>query len=142
MTELIPFRAFQGLGAGAMLPITQAIIGDIFPPAQRAKWAGVLMSVFAVATIIGPLLGGWITDNFGWRWVFYVNLPVGVIALAFAASSPARPRRRPLAPHRLQRRGAARRRRRPAAARLQLGRQRVRLGLAGRSSACSSSRPS
>ena len=81
MTELILFRAFQGLGAGAMLPITQAIIGDIFPPAQRAKWAGLLMSVFAVATIIGPLLGGWITDNYSWRWAFYVNLPVGIAAI-------------------------------------------------------------
>ena len=85
MTELILFRAFQGLGAGAMMPITQAIIGDIFPPAQRAKWSGVLMSVFAVATIIGPLLGGWITDNYSWRWVFYVNLPVGIAALVVAA---------------------------------------------------------
>lgn len=85
MTELILFRAFQGLGAGAMLPITQAIIGDIFPPAQRAKWAGLLMSVFAVATIIGPLLGGWITDNVSWRWVFYVNLPVGIAAIVVTA---------------------------------------------------------
>jgi EmrB/QacA subfamily drug resistance transporter len=84
MTELIIFRAFQGLGAGAMMPITQAIIGDIFPPAQRAKWSGILMSVFAVATIIGPLLGGWITDNASWRWVFYVNLPVGIVALVVA----------------------------------------------------------
>jgi EmrB/QacA subfamily drug resistance transporter len=81
MIELVLFRAFQGLGAGAMLPITQAIIGDIFPPAQRAKWAGLLMSVFAVATIIGPLLGGWITDNYSWRWAFYVNLPVGIAAI-------------------------------------------------------------
>jgi len=85
MAELIAFRAFQGLGAGAMMPINQAIIGDIFPPAQRARWAGVLMSVFAFSTIVGPLLGGWITDNIGWRWTFYVNLPVGVVALAFAA---------------------------------------------------------
>jgi EmrB/QacA subfamily drug resistance transporter len=85
MTELILFRAFQGLGAGAMLPITQAIIGDIFPPAQRAKWNGLLMSVFAVATIIGPLLGGWITDNASWRWVFYVNLPVGIAAIIVTA---------------------------------------------------------
>jgi EmrB/QacA subfamily drug resistance transporter len=84
MTELIAFRAFQGLGAGAMMPIVQAIIGDIFPPAQRAKWAGILMSVFGFATIVGPLLGGWITDTVGWRWTFYVNLPVGVIALVFA----------------------------------------------------------
>ena len=86
MTELILFRAFQGLGAGAMMPISQAIIGDIFPPAQRAKWTGVLMSVFGVATIIGPLLGGWITDSsLGWRWTFYVNVPVGIVALTFAA---------------------------------------------------------
>ncbi|MCX6363482.1 MAG: MDR family MFS transporter [Actinobacteria bacterium] len=85
MTELIAFRALQGLGAGAMMPISQAIIGDIFPPAQRARWSGVLMSVFAVATIIGPLLGGWITDNYSWRWVFYVNLPVGIAALTAAA---------------------------------------------------------
>jgi EmrB/QacA subfamily drug resistance transporter len=85
MTELIAFRAIQGLGAGAMMPISQAIIGDIFPPAQRAKWTGVLMSVFGVATILGPLLGGWITDNFSWRWVFYVNLPVGIVAIAFCA---------------------------------------------------------
>ncbi len=85
MVELIGFRALQGLGAGAMLPIVQAILGDIFPPAQRARWAGLLMSVFGFATIVGPLLGGWITDNIGWRWTFYVNLPVGVIALAFAA---------------------------------------------------------
>jgi EmrB/QacA subfamily drug resistance transporter len=85
MTELIAFRAFQGLGAGAMMPITQAIIGDLFPPAQRARWSGVLMSVFAVATIVGPLLGGWITDNISWRWAFYVNLPLGVVALAVAA---------------------------------------------------------
>jgi EmrB/QacA subfamily drug resistance transporter len=83
MTELIAFRALQGLGAGAMMPIAQAIIGDIFPPAQRAKFMGVLMSVFGLAMIVGPLLGGWITDNFSWRWVFYVNLPVGIVAIIF-----------------------------------------------------------
>jgi EmrB/QacA subfamily drug resistance transporter len=68
-----------------MMPIVQAIIGDIFPPAERARWAGVMMSVFGVATIIGPLIGGYITDTIGWRWTFYVNLPVGILALAFAA---------------------------------------------------------
>ena len=83
MNELIAFRAFQGLGAGAMMPISQAIVGDIFPPAQRAKFMGVLMSVFGLAMIVGPLLGGWITDNISWRWVFYVNLPVGIVAIAF-----------------------------------------------------------
>ena len=85
MNELIAFRALQGLGAGAIMPIVQAILGDIFPPARMARWMGVLMSTFAVATIVGPLLGGWITDNVGWRWVFYVNLPVGIVALTFAA---------------------------------------------------------
>lgn len=85
MVELIAFRAIQGLGAGAMSPIAQAILGDIFPPAQRARWTGYLMSIFGLATIIGPLLGGWITDSLGWRWTFYVNVPVGIIALAFAA---------------------------------------------------------
>ena len=84
MTELIFFRGLQGLGGGAMMPVNQAIIGDIFPPAERGKWNGLLMSVFGLATIIGPTLGGWITDNLGWRWAFYVNLPVGVAALALA----------------------------------------------------------
>jgi len=84
MTELVAFRAVQGLGAGAMLPITQAILGDLFPPAQRARWTGVLMSVFGFATIVGPLLGGYLTDHVGWRWTFYVNLPVGAVALAAA----------------------------------------------------------
>ncbi len=83
MTALIAFRTVQGLGAGAMMPISQAIVGDIFPPAQRAKFMGILMSVFGLAMIVGPLLGGWITDNFSWRWVFYVNLPVGIVAIAF-----------------------------------------------------------
>jgi EmrB/QacA subfamily drug resistance transporter len=86
MTELILFRGFQGLGGGAMMPITQAIIGDLFPPAERGKWVGVLMSVFGLATIVGPTAGGWITDNLGWRWVFYVNLPVGIPALFLAAA--------------------------------------------------------
>jgi len=83
MTALIAFRSLQGLGAGAMMPISQAIVGDIFPPAQRARFMGILMSVFGLAMIAGPLLGGWITDNFSWRWVFYVNLPVGIVAIVF-----------------------------------------------------------
>ena len=75
MTQLIIFRAIQGLGAGAMMPISQAIIGDIFSPAERGKWQGVMMAVFGFSSIVGPTLGGWITDNWGWRWVFYVNMP-------------------------------------------------------------------
>jgi EmrB/QacA subfamily drug resistance transporter len=81
MTELIVFRAIQGVGAGMMMPISQAIIGDIFTPAERAKYQGLLMAVFGVATIIGPTLGGFITDNLSWRWVFYVNVPFAILAM-------------------------------------------------------------
>ncbi|MGH2458507.1 MAG: MDR family MFS transporter, partial [Chloroflexota bacterium] len=84
MTQLIVFRAIQGFGAGAMLPIVQAIIGDVFPPAERGKWQGVMMAVFGLASIVGPTAGGWITDNWGWRWVFYVNMPVGALAVLVA----------------------------------------------------------
>ncbi len=84
MTQLIIYRGIQGLGAGALMPIAQAIIGDIFPPAERGKWQGLIIAVFGLTTIIGPILGGWITDNWGWRWVFYVNMPLGAIAILTA----------------------------------------------------------
>lgn len=94
MVQLIVFRAIQGFGAGALMPIAQAIVGDIFPPAQRARWQGAMMAVFGVATIVGPTLGGWLTDNLGWRWVFYVNLPVGMLAIITAGMTlPAESRR-------------------------------------------------
>ncbi len=83
MTELILYRGIQGLGAGAMMPIVLAIIGDVFPPSERGKWQGLLMAVFGLASIIGPWAGGAITDHWGWRWVFYVNMPFGALALAF-----------------------------------------------------------
>jgi multidrug resistance protein len=81
MNQLIAFRAFQGLGAAALQPIAIAIIGDFFPPRERGKWQGVSGSVYALAAITGPLAGGWITDHTSWRWVFYINVPVGVLAL-------------------------------------------------------------
>ncbi|HEV2581929.1 MAG TPA: MDR family MFS transporter [Ktedonobacteraceae bacterium] len=81
MNELIACRAFQGLGAAALQPIAIAIIGDLFPPRERGKWQGVSASIYALAAIIGPLAGGWLTDNASWRWVFYVNLPVGILAM-------------------------------------------------------------
>ena len=84
MTQLIIYRGIQGLGAGAMMPLAIAIIGDIFPPSERGKWQGLITSVFGLATILGPILGGTITDNWGWRWVFYVNMPIGVIAILTA----------------------------------------------------------
>lgn len=84
MTQLVVFRGLQGLGAGAMMPIAIAIVGDIFPPAQRGKWQGLMMAVFGLSSIVGPWLGGWLTDHWGWRWVFYVNMPVGVLAVITA----------------------------------------------------------
>ncbi len=84
MTQLIIYRGIQGLGAGGMMPIALAIIGDIFSPAERGKWQGLFVAVFGLSSIVGPTLGGWITDNWGWRWVFYVNMPVGIIAIVTA----------------------------------------------------------
>ncbi|MGH7704267.1 MAG: MDR family MFS transporter [Candidatus Dormibacteria bacterium] len=82
MGELIVFRGLQGLGAGALFPIALAVIGDLFTPRERGKYQGFFGAVFGVAFLVGPFLGGWITDNISWHWVFYVNVPIGIIALA------------------------------------------------------------
>ncbi len=81
MTELIGFRFLQGAGAGGLMVSAQAIIGDIVPPRQRGRYMGLIGSVFAVASVAGPLLGGFFVDQISWRWVFYVNMPIGVIAI-------------------------------------------------------------
>lgn len=82
MTELILFRGLQGLGAGMIFSNIFTSVADIFPdPARRAKYQGVFFSVFALTSVIGPTMGGWITDNLSWRWVFYINLPLGVFSL-------------------------------------------------------------
>lgn len=81
MPQLIASRTLQGLGAGAMLSMPRATIGDIFNPRERGRWMGVIASVFGLASIVGPVMGGWITDHWGWRWVFYINLPVAGLAL-------------------------------------------------------------
>jgi EmrB/QacA subfamily drug resistance transporter len=81
MPELIAFRAVQGLGAGGLITTTIAVVGDIIPPRERGRYQGIFGAVFGVSTIIGPLLGGFFVDNLSWRWIFYVNMPVGAVAL-------------------------------------------------------------
>ena len=81
MNQLILFRGMQGIGAGIMTGLTFTIIGDIFSPAERGKYQGLFAAVWGMASIIGPTLGGILTDHFSWRAAFYVNLPVGAIAL-------------------------------------------------------------
>ncbi|MEU0435128.1 MDR family MFS transporter [Streptomyces sp. NPDC006290] len=82
MGELIGFRAIQGLGAGGLMVGVMAIIGDLIPPRERGKYQGMMAGIMALAMIGGPLIGGTITDNWGWRWSFYINLPLGAVALA------------------------------------------------------------
>lgn len=79
MTELIIFRAIQGLGAGALVPLGMTIIGDIFSVAERAKMQAFFSGVWGLSSVIGPFIGGFITDQLSWRWVFYVNLPIGIV---------------------------------------------------------------
>ena len=85
MIQLISFRAVQGLAGGTIMASAFATIGDLFSPAERGRYFGLFTSVFAVASIAGPLVGGFVTDHWGWRWVFYVNIPFGLLALAILA---------------------------------------------------------
>jgi EmrB/QacA subfamily drug resistance transporter len=81
MWQLILFRGIQGVGAGALFPISLAVIGDLFTPAERGKYQGFFGAVFGLSFLVGPWLGGFLTDNVSWHWVFYVNLPIGIISL-------------------------------------------------------------
>src|SRR3981081_2565847 len=87
MTELIALRALQGLGAGGLLVTTIAVVGDVVPPRERGKYQGLFGAVFGVSTVVGPLLGGFFVDNLSWRWIFYVNLPLGAVALFVIAAA-------------------------------------------------------
>jgi MFS family permease len=86
MTQLIAYRAVQGVGGGGLIVLAQAIIGDVVPPRERGKYQGAFGAVFGVASVAGPLLGGFFVDNLTWRWVFYVNLPIGLVALVVVAA--------------------------------------------------------
>lgn len=85
MAFLIAARAVQGIGGGGLAAMAFTIIADIFPPRERGKWSGLIGGVFGLASIVGPTLGGYLTDNLSWRWVFYVNIPVGAVVLFIAA---------------------------------------------------------
>jgi EmrB/QacA subfamily drug resistance transporter len=86
MAELIAFRAVQGIGAGGLMVGAQAIIADIVPPRERGRYMGLIGSVFAVAFVAGPLIGGFLVDNLSWRWVFYVNVPIGALAVVIVTT--------------------------------------------------------
>ncbi|MCW8384399.1 MDR family MFS transporter [Streptomyces justiciae] len=86
MPQLIAFRALQGLGGGGLMVLSMAIVGDLVPPRERGRYQGLFGAVFGATSVLGPLLGGVFTEHLSWRWVFYVNLPVGVVALAVIAA--------------------------------------------------------
>ena len=87
MGQLIAFRALQGVGGGGLFAIALSIIGDVIPPRERGRYQGYFGAVFGVSSVAGPLLGGWLTDTVGWRWIFYINIPVGLAALVVTSAA-------------------------------------------------------
>ncbi len=105
MMQLIVFRGLQGIGGGGLIVITMAVVADLIPPRERGRYQGLFGAVFGLATIIGPLLGGFFVDHLSWRWIFYINLPTGIAAfLVIAVTLPAQPSPRR---HRIDYPGAA-----------------------------------
>src|SRR4029079_8615099 len=99
MSELIAFRAIQGLGGGGLMVSAQAAIGDVVPPRERGKWTGLFGAVFGVSSVAGPLIGGFLTSNVSWRWIFYVNVPLGLAAPGGPGGTLADAAERDTAPH-------------------------------------------
>ncbi|MEV0478430.1 MFS transporter, partial [Streptomyces prunicolor] len=93
MPQLIGFRALQGLGGGGLIVLSMAIVGDVVSPRERGRYQGLFGAVFGATSVLGPLLGGLFTEHLSWRWVFYINLPVGVVALAVIATALHIPRK-------------------------------------------------
>jgi EmrB/QacA subfamily drug resistance transporter len=85
MGQLIAFRALQGIGAGGLIPLSQAAIADLFPPRERGRYQGYIAGMWGIAAVAGPLLGGTLSDHASWRWIFYINLPLGLLALVVVA---------------------------------------------------------
>ena len=99
MTQIIIFRGLQGMGAGIMMANSFTVIGDLFPPAERGKYQGLISGVFGISSIVGPTLGGFITDTLSWHWIFFINIPLGIIIILlfivfFPNFRPNRPRHR------------------------------------------------
>lgn len=94
MTWLIIGRAIQGLGGGGLMILSQAIIADVVPVRERAKYMGIMGAVFGISSVAGPLLGGWFTEGIGWRWAFWINIPLGILAIVFAVVFLKLPRHR------------------------------------------------
>ena len=91
MLELIACRAIQGIGAGGLIVGSQAIIGDVIPPRQRGRYMGYFGAVFGLSSVLGPLAGGWFTQHLCWRWIFYINVPIGIARVLHDRGGPAHP---------------------------------------------------
>ncbi|KAB8188234.1 MFS transporter [Nonomuraea phyllanthi] len=104
MGQLVAFRALQGIGAGGLMVLNMTIVGDLVTPRERARFQGIFGAVFTLATVAGPILGGYLTEHVSWRWIFYINLPLGAIALAVAFAVLKLPKR--VSPHRIDWSGA------------------------------------
>ena len=127
MGVLITARVVQGLGGGGLMILSQAVIADVVPPRERGKYMGMMGGVFAIASVAGPLLGGWFTEGPGWRWVFWINIPLGLLALAGASLLPEAAQAQRQAAAGPRRHGAAGDRNDLPGALRDLGRQQIRV---------------